>query len=37
MCTYSKEIGIYQLDIMFNECLISIEDFEVMYAILVNS
>ncbi len=34
MNTYSTEIGIYMLDRMWNECLISMEDFEVMFIIL---
>lgn len=33
---YTKQLGIYMLDRMFLECLISMEDFEVMFAILIN-
>lgn len=34
MLQYSKVIGIYQLDLMLNEYLISMEDFEVMHMLL---
>lgn len=33
---YTQELGIYMLDRMFLDCLISMQDFEVMYAILIN-
>lgn len=34
MNSYNNKTGIYMLDLMWNECLISMEDFVIMHALL---